>query len=49
VAAAITGRAGRQSTIVMDGGTLLVEWTRTNDHVYLTGPAVTVFEGDINV
>ncbi len=49
VAAAITGRAGRQSTIVMDGGTLLVEWTRANDHVYLTGPAVTVFEGDINV
>ena len=49
VAAAITGRAGRQSTIVMDGGTLLTEWTRANDHVYLTGPAVTVFEGDINV
>ena len=49
VAAAITGRAGRQSTIVMDGGTLLVEWTRANNHVYLTGPAVTVFEGDINV
>ena len=49
VAAAITGRAGRQSTIVMDGGTLLTEWARANDHVYLTGPAVTVFEGDINV
>ena len=49
VAAAITGRAGRQSAIVMDGGTLLVEWTRANNHVYLTGPAVTVFEGDINV
>ena len=49
VAAAITGRAGRQSAIVMDGGTLLTEWTRANDHVYLTGPAVTVFEGDINV
>lgn len=49
VAAAITGRAGRKNTIVMDGGSLEVEWSEENNHVYLTGPAEFVFEGEIGL
>ena len=45
VAAALTGHAGRISDIDMDGGTLHIEW-RDDNHIYMTGPAVTVFEGE---
>lgn len=47
VAASLTGRASRSSRIVMDGGTLSIEWSETDDHVYMTGPAEFVFEGEI--
>ena len=47
VAAALTGRAERRSSILMDGGTLDVEWRHQDNHVYLTGPAEFVFEGEI--
>ena len=46
VAACITGRAGRQSLIVMDGGTLSIEWRESDNHVYMTGPAAFVFDGE---
>jgi diaminopimelate epimerase len=49
VAAALTGRAGRKSHIIMDGGTLDIEWRETDNHVYKTGPAEFVFEGDIEI
>ena len=45
VAAALIGHAGRISDIDMDGGTLHIEW-RDDNHIYMTGPAVTVFEGE---
>ena len=45
VAAAVTGRRGRQSRIVMDGGALEIEWRESDNHVYMTGPAEFVFEG----
>ena len=47
VAAALTGKAGRKSDIVMDGGTLSVEWRESDNHVYMTGPAEFVFDGEI--
>ena len=46
VAAAMTGRTGRQTDIVMDGGTLHIEW-KENNHVFLSGPAEFVFDGEI--
>lgn len=46
VAAAVTGRASRDSLVIMDGGTLRIEW-RDDNHVYMSGPATIVFEGDI--
>ena len=48
VAAALTGRCGRKSTIVMDGGSLDIEWG-TDNHVSMTGPAAFVFEGDVEL
>lgn len=47
VAAAFTGRASRKSTIVMDGGELHIEWNEADNHVYLTGGAEFVFDGEI--
>ncbi len=49
VAACITGRAGRHSSIIMDGGTLDIEWRQADNHVYMTGPAVFVFDGEIEM
>jgi diaminopimelate epimerase len=49
VAAALTGRAGRTSQIVMDGGTLTIEWRESDNHVYMTGPATFVFDGEIEI
>ena len=47
VAACVTGRAGRQVQIVMDGGTLGIEWRESDNHVYMTGPAAFAFDGEV--
>lgn len=47
VAASLTDRASRQSDIVMDGGTLHIEWSEQDGHVYMTGPAAFSFEGEV--
>lgn len=49
VAAAITGRCGRHSRIIMDGGTLEIDWREADGHVYLSGPAAIAFEGTIQL
>ena len=49
VAAAITGRASRTSNIVMDGGTLHIEWNESDNHVYLSGPSAFAFEGEVEL
>ena len=49
VAACLSGRAERISDIVMDGGTLHIEWRKSNNHVYMTGPAEFVFDGEIEM
>ncbi len=43
VAAHLRGLTGRQVALVMDGGTLRVDWR--DDGVWLTGPVARVFEG----
>jgi diaminopimelate epimerase len=48
VVAARTGRAGRHVTVALPGGELAIEW-RDDDHVYMTGDAVEVFAGEIEV
>lgn len=47
VAAALTGRAPRKSTVRMDGGDLNITWSETDNHIYMNGPAETSFEGYI--
>jgi len=47
VAAHLTGRAGMQCSIRMDGGTLGIAWNETDNHILMTGPAATSFEGVI--
>ena len=49
VAAALTKRAGRESNIVMDGGTLHIVWNEADSHVLMTGPATKVFDGEIEI
>ena len=49
VAACTTGLAGRHTEIVMDGGTLYIEWRESDNHVYMTGPAEFVFDGEIEI
>ena len=49
VAAHLTGRAGRESDIRMDGGTLHIHWNETDNHVLMTGPAAITFEGEVTL
>ena len=48
VAAKLCGLNDGHSTIKMDGGTLSIEWSE-NGHIFMTGPATTVFEGTIKL
>jgi diaminopimelate epimerase (EC 5.1.1.7) len=47
VAGSIIGETGRDVEIIMDGGSLNIKWDEQTDRVYMTGEAVTVFEGEI--
>ena len=47
VAACVRRLTGRCSRIIMDGGALDIEWSADDNHVYLTGPAEFVYEGEI--
>ncbi len=45
VAAALTGRCDRASTAMVKGGKLQLNWSTEDNCVYMTGPAVEVFQG----
>lgn len=49
VAASVCMDAGQHSTIIMDGGTLNIEWSESDNHVYKTGPATIVFDGELEL
>ena len=49
VAAALNGHTGNSATVHLLGGDLLVEWDRDKNKVFLTGPAVTVFDGELYI
>ena len=48
VVAARTGRAERRTVVALPGGELEIDW-RADDHVVMTGDAVEVFQGRIEV
>jgi len=47
VAGVLNGRNLRKTTVELLGGDLIIEWDETDNHVYLTGGASVVFEGEI--
>ncbi len=46
VAGSLTGQTKRRITAHLPGGNLRLHWSETDNHVYLTGPAVEVFRGE---
>lgn len=46
VACASQGLTGRDVTVTLLGGDLRVRWDEEDGHIYMTGPARTVFEGE---
>jgi diaminopimelate epimerase len=42
------GLVHRRAQVILDGGTLTIEWL-SNNHVLMTGPAVTAFRGEIDL
>ncbi|MEZ2656553.1 diaminopimelate epimerase [Aneurinibacillus aneurinilyticus] len=45
VAGALTGRIERRALVHLKGGDLEIEWSETDNRVYMTGPAEEVFAG----
>ncbi len=46
VAGVLTGRTSRQLLAHLPGGDLRLDWREDDNHLLMTGPAVTVFQGD---
>jgi diaminopimelate epimerase len=49
VASILLGLTARKVTVHLPGGKLLIQWATQNNHVYMTGPAVKVYEGVIHI
>lgn len=49
VACVLNGLTGEQVTVKLLGGNLQIRWDRNENLVYMTGPATTVFEGEIEL
>ena len=47
VACNLNGLTDRKVNIELLGGILNIEWNKEDNHVYMTGPAVTVFDGEL--
>ena len=49
VACVLNGLTKEQVTVKLLGGNLQIQWDREANLVYMTGPAVTVFKGEISI
>lgn len=49
VSSILNGLTDRKVTVKLLGGDLQIEWDQEADRVYMTGPAVTVFDGEIDI
>ena len=47
VACVLNGQTARSVLVHLPGGDLDIEWSETDDHVYMTGSATEVFSGNI--
>ena len=49
VAAVLAGKSETKARLLLRGGELMIEWDREKNTVYMTGPAETVFEGELYI
>lgn len=49
VASVLEGKTGRLVKVGLAGGILEIFWDEKDNHVFMTGPAVTVFKGEVEV
>lgn len=49
VAAVLKDKAARKAEIILDGGSLEIEWRAEDGHVLMTGPVAYVFFGEIDL
>lgn len=49
VSAIRKGLTGRKVELVLDGGSLFIEWRESDGHVLMTGPAALVFRGRVEL
>ena len=47
VASILNGHTDDEVTVSLLGGDLKIRWDRQDNSVYMTGPATTVFEGEM--
>ena len=47
VACNLNGLTNNKAIVQLLGGDLEIEWNKENNHIYMTGPAETVFEGNL--
>lgn len=49
VASVLNGKCQRKATLELLGGNLEIQWDEETNHVFMTGPATFVFDGEINL
>lgn len=49
VAAVLNNLTDRKAKLILLGGELEIEWNEADNNVYMTGPATTVFQGEIEI
>lgn len=47
VAAVLNGKTGKEVTVQLLGGGLSIRWEGGDAPIYMTGPAATVFDGEV--
>lgn len=48
-AAILNGLTEKRVKVILKGGELLIEWDKDKNRLYMTGPAVTVFDGELYI
>ena len=49
VASVLNNFSDRKATVKLLGGDLIIEWNESDNRVYMTGPAIKVFDGEITI
>lgn len=49
VAGVLSGKCDREATLKLLGGDLNIQWDEQTGHVFMTGPATFVFDGEIDI